>query len=236
MKTVRSRIFMLVVSFILFCLPLLARPRMMTKVPANPTENQDYFEKTKRGIRNLVSKSDVIITGRITKFYHSRQKTNGLEVGGVAFDVEVEKVLLGENLPKQLHVKSKIHDSYGVYKKNEKVLLFLYYSNNKLFQVPPACYIQKAIESDDGENAYIPHGGIYIYPSDDFSDLIDQTITECRTSLVKPKKPYSPRFFSGWFFMLLIGFAMLSIICIILPYRKSVGVQGVQRPQNEDKK
>ena len=94
---------MLVVSFILFCLPLLARPRMMTKVPAKPTENQDYFEKTKRGIRNLVSKSDVIITGRITKFYHSRQKTNGLEVGGVAFDVEVEKVLLGENLPKQLH-------------------------------------------------------------------------------------------------------------------------------------
>jgi len=219
----RMRAFLIAILIPLNCLVLFARPRISTEVPAKPIEDQAYFKKIKREIGSLVSKSDVIVTGRIIKFYRSRQNTDGLEVGGVAFDVAVEKVLLGENIPKQIHVKSKNPDSYGVYKKNDKVLLFLYYSNNKLFQVPPACYIQRGIERDDGKRAYIPHGGIYIYPLDDFSALIDQAINGSSANSASPESQAEPRRsrLRGWHFILLAGIAILSVVGMAYRNRRS---------------
>jgi hypothetical protein len=211
------RVFLIAILIPLNCLALFARPRISTEVPAKPIEDQAYFKKIKREIGSLVSKSDVIITGRIIKFYRSRQCTDGLEVGGVAFDVAVEQVLLGKNLPRQIHVKSRNHDSYGVYKKNDKVLLFLYYSKNKLFQVPPACYIQKGIERDDGKSTFIPHGGIYIYPLGEFSALIERAINGKSASQAKPWKPR----LKGWYFILLAGMAILSVGGMVCRTRES---------------
>ncbi len=72
--------------------------------------------------RKIIESSDLIIIGKITETYDGTHRD-----AGMSYDVEVEKVIHGKYDGKELLFRSPGWIGYAVYKKDEKVLLFLRY-------------------------------------------------------------------------------------------------------------
>ena len=127
-----------------------------------PEGEPDSSAARKETIRELVEKSDAVVLGKITGIRDGTARD-----AGVGYDVIVETVLYGQDVPQDvLRFRSIGSIGYAKYRMDERVLLFLARRGHELVQVCPVCYIA----------AEPATSGLDLRPVRDYLDFVESEI------------------------------------------------------------